>query len=92
MLIVAGRGIYGNVFGFPGGVAWAMMVARICQLYPYACGATIVVKFFSIYADWPWPRPVLLKPVEDGSLGMKVWNPQVRTTLSGPSCHHTKAS
>ncbi|KAF2815857.1 Poly(A) polymeras-like protein [Mytilinidion resinicola] len=71
------RGIYGNVFGFPGGVAWAMMVARICQLYPYACGATIAVKFFSIYAEWPWPRPVLLKVVEDGALGLKVWNPQI---------------
>jgi poly(A) polymerase len=43
-----GRAIYANVIGFPGGVAWAMLVARICQLYPMACGATIVTKFFHL--------------------------------------------
>lgn len=39
------RAIYGNIMGFPGGVAWAMLVARICQLYPNAVSATIVDKF-----------------------------------------------
>ena len=32
-------------FGFPGGVAWAMLVARICQLYPNAVSSAIVEKF-----------------------------------------------
>lgn len=63
--------------GFPGGVAWAMLVARICQLYPMACGATIVTKFFHLMVNWPWPRPVLLKAIEDGPLQVRVWNPQV---------------
>lgn len=40
------RAVYANVFGFPGGVAWAMMVARICQLYPNTVSAVIVEKFF----------------------------------------------
>ena len=75
-----GRGIYGNVFGFPGGIAWAMLVARICQLYPMASGATVVSKFFPLMASWPWPRPVMLKNIEEGPFGLKVWNPQVRKT------------
>ncbi|KAF2092708.1 poly(A) polymerase Pap [Rhizodiscina lignyota] len=69
------RGVYGNVMGFPGGVAWAIMVARICQLYPMACGATIVSKFFNLMHSWPWPRPVMLKEIEDGPLPVRVWNP-----------------
>ena len=72
------RGIYGAVFGYPGGVAWAIMVARICQLYPFANGATIVSKFFSLMQKWSWPRPVLLKHIEEGAMGLRVWNPQVR--------------
>lgn len=71
------RAVYGNVFGFPGGVAWAMLVARICQLYPNAVPAVIVGKFFNIYCQWKWPEPVLLKPIEDGPLQVRVWNPRV---------------
>lgn len=71
------RAIYANVFGFPGGVAWAMLVARICQLYPNAVSAVIVEKFFHIYAQWSWPQPVLLKQIEDGPLQVRVWNPKL---------------
>ncbi|CAK9436723.1 uncharacterized protein LODBEIA_P56840 [Lodderomyces beijingensis] len=67
------RGIYGNVYGYPGGVAWAMLVARVCQLYPNAVAATIVSKFFQIFSQWAWPQPVLLKPILSGPL--RVWNP-----------------
>ncbi|KAJ6263688.1 polynucleotide adenylyltransferase [Drechslerella dactyloides] len=71
------RAIYGNVYGFPGGVAWAMLVARICQLYPAAVSAVIVSKFFRILGQWNWPQPVLLKPIEDGPLNVRVWNPRL---------------
>lgn len=71
------RAVYANVFGFPGGVAWAMLVARICQLYPNAVSAVIIQKFFSIYTKWNWPQPVLLKPIEDGPLQVRVWNPRI---------------
>lgn len=72
-----GRAIYSNIVGFPGGVAWAMLVARVCQLYPQATGSVIVGKFFRIMTKWAWPQPVLLKPIEDGPLQIKVWNPKV---------------
>ena len=71
------RAIYANIMGFPGGVAWAMLVARVCQLYPQATGSTIINKFFRIIGQWSWPQPVLLKKIEDGPLQVRVWNPKV---------------
>ncbi|RIB08942.1 Poly(A) polymerase central domain-containing protein [Gigaspora rosea] len=71
------RAIYSNVMGFFGGVAWAMLVARICQLYPNAIAGAIVSRFFRIMHQWKWPQPVLLKPIEDGPLQVRVWNPKI---------------
>ncbi|GAB5592210.1 polynucleotide adenylyltransferase [Umbelopsis nana] len=71
------RAIYSNVMGFLGGVAWAMLVARICQLYPNACAGAIVSRFFRIMYQWNWPQPVLLKHMEDGPLPVRVWNPKL---------------
>ncbi|KAJ5054567.1 uncharacterized protein L3040_000837 [Drepanopeziza brunnea f. sp. 'multigermtubi'] len=76
----ARRGIVGNIYGFPGGVAWAILVARVCQLYPKATGSTIVMKFFKIIDKWQWPQPVLLKNIETGTLNLQVWNPQINHT------------
>ncbi|EPQ58947.1 poly A polymerase [Gloeophyllum trabeum ATCC 11539] len=71
------RAIYSNVNGFLGGVAWAMLVARICQLYPNAIAGAIVSRFFIIMYQWSWPQPVLLKQIEDGPLNVRVWNPKL---------------
>ncbi|KAG2201059.1 hypothetical protein INT47_010811 [Mucor saturninus] len=71
------RSIYSNVMGFLGGVAWAMLIARICQLYPNACASAIVARFFTIMYRWKWPQPVLLRPLEDGPLQVRVWNPKL---------------
>jgi poly(A) polymerase len=46
------RAVYSNMMGFLGGIAWAMLVARVCQLYPNACAATIISRFFSILHQW----------------------------------------
>lgn len=73
------RAIYANVMGFPGGVAWAMMVARVCQLYPMATGSVLVHRFFKIMDDWEWPRPIILKNIENGTMQHRVWNPEVST-------------
>jgi poly(A) polymerase len=69
------RAIYANILGFPGGVAWAMLVARVCQLYPTATGSTIIQKFFFIIGQWSWPSPIMLKAIETGK--EKTWNPQI---------------
>ncbi|CAO3642113.1 unnamed protein product [Cunninghamella blakesleeana] len=78
------RGIYSNILGFLGGVAWAILVARVCQLYPNTCASTVVGKFFGIIADWTWPSPVLLKSLQstpnfynNGFSSIKSWNPRL---------------
>ncbi|KAI8906641.1 Poly(A) polymerase central domain-containing protein [Powellomyces hirtus] len=71
------RAIYSNVMGFFGGVAWAILVARVCQLYPNAAAGAIVSKFFRIMHKWSWPQPVLLKHIEEGPLAVRVWNPKI---------------
>ncbi|KAL1838143.1 hypothetical protein VTJ49DRAFT_2994 [Mycothermus thermophilus] len=73
------KAIYANIMGYPGGVAWAMMVARVCQLYPKATSAVVVNKFFNIIYKWPWPLPVLLKDIEYNCPVTRavVWNPKI---------------
>lgn len=59
------RGIYSNVLGYLGGVNYAILVAYICLLYPKACPAVLIHKFFMVYLRWPWPNPVLLTEIQD---------------------------
>lgn len=73
------RAIYANIVGFCGGVAWAMLLARVCQLYPKANSSTIVMKFFRIGGSWNWPQPVQLKAFDKVDLPLRVWNPKVST-------------
>lgn len=71
------HGIYSNVLGYLGGVSWAMLVARTCQLYPNAVAATLIEKFFLVFSQWKWPQPVLLKQPDTVNLGFPVWDPRV---------------
>lgn len=71
------HGIYSNVMGFLGGVSWAMLVARICQLYPNAVAGSLVWKFFLIFSQWKWPQPVLLRETaKENNLSFTVWDPR----------------
>lgn len=74
------HGIYSNVLGYLGGVSWAMLVARTCQLYPNAAAATLVQKFFLVFSKWDWPQPVLLKPPDNVNLNYPVWDPRVNVS------------
>ncbi|KAF2480912.1 Poly(A) polymerase papa [Neohortaea acidophila] len=71
------RALYGNIVGYPGGVAYAMMVARICQLYPRAAAPLVIWKFFYLMRKWNWPSPVLLQNHEEGSINLREWDPSI---------------
>jgi poly(A) polymerase len=67
------RGIYGSTYGFPSGISYAILTARVCIDYPGAAANLIFAKFFEVYSEWPWPQMVSLGPV----IPSLMWNAQI---------------
>lgn len=57
--------IYSSVMGYLGGISWAILASKICQLYPNYSAAKLLERFFFIYSLWIWEEmPVLLEPLK----------------------------
>ncbi|GAB5031727.1 polymerase gamma [Nannochloropsis oceanica] len=68
------RGLYANKMGYLGGVNFNILVAMICQMYPYANPALMLHRFFLVLGErWKWPTPVRLCKNFDAGLGFTVW-------------------
>ncbi|GBE62630.1 poly(A) polymerase [Babesia ovata] len=79
------RGLYTTVMGYMGGVAWAILTARVCQLYPNFLPNQLIQKFFRVYAQWNWKFPVMLCKIKEvpnlpGYMAFKVWDPRNNAT------------
>ena len=78
------RGLYSNAMGFFGGITWAILSARVCQMYPNFTPLQISSKFFLVFSRWNWSNPVTLCPIthsnEVGLMGFKIWNPKLHAS------------
>ncbi|KAK1938434.1 putative poly(A) polymerase PAP [Babesia divergens] len=79
------RGLYTTVMGYMGGVAWAILTARVCQLYPNYLPNQLIQRFFKVYAQWNWKYPVMLCKIKEvpnvpGYMSFKVWDPRTNHT------------
>ena len=76
------RAVYKNVFGYLGGVSWAILLAKVCQLRPLVVAneETLFSAFFDVFAEWNWPVPVelvIFDPKTTDSSHLHNWNPKL---------------
>jgi poly(A) polymerase len=50
------------MFGFPGGVSYAILVANVCRTFPGLAPVLLINKFFKMYARWDWSVAVSINP------------------------------
>lgn len=60
------RGISSNGMGYLGGISWAILMAKICQLFQNHKPYKLLAEFFLIYSIWNWKAmPVnIMKPTD----------------------------
>ena len=58
------KGIYSNAMGYVTGISLAILVAKVCQLFPNLKPNKLVQKFFQYYSIWNWDEfPVKIEEV-----------------------------
>lgn len=58
------RGIYSNAMGYVTGISLAILVAKICQLFPNLKPNKLIQKFFQYYSIWNWHEfPVKIEEI-----------------------------
>ena len=56
-LLTKRQGINENKFGYPGGIAYAILCAKLIQLYPYYGSTALLERFLAIYSSvWDWDK------------------------------------
>lgn len=73
------RQLYSNKLGLLGGISWAILTAKICQLFPKLAPNRLMEKFFTVFCKWHWKIPVLLCDIKEpkGAEATKQWNPRL---------------
>eukprot|EP00355_Strombidium_rassoulzadegani_P004499 CAMPEP_0168616720 /NCGR_PEP_ID=MMETSP0449_2-20121227/5169_1 /TAXON_ID=1082188 /ORGANISM="Strombidium rassoulzadegani, Strain ras09" /LENGTH=384 /DNA_ID=CAMNT_0008657507 /DNA_START=204 /DNA_END=1358 /DNA_ORIENTATION=+ len=76
------RGVYSNVMGFCGGVAWAILVAYICQQNPNLEVCQLLETFFKYYRlrTWRFDNPIVLGEIlnDRNSVSFRIDDPDGR--------------
>uniref|UniRef100_A0A914NWP8 polynucleotide adenylyltransferase n=1 Tax=Meloidogyne incognita TaxID=6306 RepID=A0A914NWP8_MELIC len=49
------------MFGYLSGTILSIMATKICLLYPSGSLSFLLHKFFIIFSEWDWPKPILLE-------------------------------
>jgi hypothetical protein len=78
------RGLYSNVMGYLGGVSWAILVAKICKMFPKLKPSKLIRKFFEVYSQWNWSEPVILNEIKkevDFTCSIPVWNDDFKSEM-----------
>lgn len=55
------KGLYGGVLGYLGGVHYAIMVAKVCQMFPSLPAGQMLLKFFRVFSYWDMRMPVMIQ-------------------------------
>jgi poly(A) polymerase len=72
------RNLYSSKIGYLGGISWAILTAKVCQLFPSLPPNQLLQRFFSVFDKWDWHIPVLLCNIKEPvNLSIKQWNPKL---------------